>query len=66
MAEAVRSGRLLNLLFAAWVIASPWVLPGAPVSARWNDLLVGIALIVFTVRRGPVREHYAGWDRLII
>jgi hypothetical protein len=66
MAEVVRAGRYINLLFGVWMIAAPWLLSGASMGSRWNDIFVGLALIILSIPRGVVREHYAGWDRYII
>ena len=66
MAEVIRAGRFLNVLLGAWIIAAPWLLSGAGTAARWNDVIAGALLIVLSILRGPVRERYAGWDRLIV
>jgi hypothetical protein len=66
MAEVIRAGRFLNLLLGAWIIAAPWFLSGVTAGAKWNDVFVGIAVILISLPRGSVRERYAKWDRLII
>jgi uncharacterized membrane protein len=65
MAEVIRSGRYLNVMLGAWVIAAPWLLDGAPLAATWNDAISGALVIALSIPRGPVREHYAAWDHLI-
>jgi len=65
MAEVIRAGRYLNVVFGAWVMAAPWLLTGAARTAMWNDMLAGVVLIAASIPRGPVRERYAAWDRLI-
>jgi hypothetical protein len=34
--------------------------------ATWSDVIVGTAIVALSFRRGPVRERYANWDRLIV
>jgi hypothetical protein len=65
MAEVIRAGRFLNLLFGTWIIAAPWLLVGATLNFKLNNAVVGILLILFSLPRGPVRERYGAWDRLI-
>jgi hypothetical protein len=66
MAEVIRAGRFLNMLFGAWLIAAPWLLQGFSSGARWNGVLAGVALVLLSLPRGPVRERYAGWNSLIV
>jgi len=66
MAEVIRAGRFLNVLLGAWIIAAPWLLSGPGTTARWNDVLAGAIVILLSLPRGPVREQYAGWNRLIV
>ena len=66
MAEVIRAGRFLNVLLGAWIIVAPWFLSGATAGAKWNDVFVGVAVILLSLPRGSVRERYAAWDRLII
>jgi hypothetical protein len=65
-AEVIRAFRLVNLLFSVWLLIAPWATTGITASARWNDMLVGVAVGVLTLPRGPVRERYAGWSRLVL
>jgi hypothetical protein len=66
MAEVLRAGRFLNVLFGAWIIAGPWLLSGSPATARWNDVAAGAVLVLLSLPRGPINERYAAWDQLII
>ncbi len=66
MAEVVRAGRFLNVALGAWIIAAPWLLAGADTTAQWSGVLTGALVIVLSLPRGPVRERYAGWDRLVV
>ena len=66
MAEVTRAARFMNVLFAVWVLVAPWLLTGAPPAAQWGAAAVGIALIGLSLRRGAVRERYAGWDAWVV
>ena len=66
MAEVIRAGRFLNVLFGAWVIAAPWLLSGGNATARWIDILVGALVIALSLPRGQIRERYSAWDRFIV
>lgn len=66
MAEVIRAGRLLNVLFGGWIITGTWLISGASTSARWNEVVSGTVLILLSIRRGPVKNRYAAWDRWII
>jgi hypothetical protein len=65
MAEVVRAGRFLNVLFGVWLIVAPWLLSGASACARINDMIASVALILLSFPRGIVRERYGSWDRYI-
>ena len=64
-AEVVRAFRFLNILFALWLVVAPWVLTGASMAGRWNDVAAGVAVFALTLPRGAVRERYAAWDRFV-
>lgn len=64
-AEVIRAVRLLNLLLGAWLLIAPFALDGASDAGRWNTIGAGILVILLTLSRGPVRERYAAWDRMI-
>ena len=66
LAEVIRAGRFINVLFGAWVIVAPWLFSGATTSAKVNDLIAGVAIIALSIPRGPIRERYANWNRLIL
>ena len=65
MAEVIRAGRFVNILLGVWIVISPWLLFGTSPGAKWNDAIAGVAMILLTIPRGPIREHYAGWDRYV-
>jgi hypothetical protein len=63
--EVVRPMRAINMLFGAWLVIAPWLLGGANDMVIAADMLVGGLLIVLAIPRGPVRRHYANWDRYL-
>jgi hypothetical protein len=65
LAEVTRAVRFVNLLAGAWLVVAPWILGGAAAGAHWNGLLVGLAVMISSLPRGPIRERYGGWDRYI-
>lgn len=65
LSDVGRFVRFVNVLFGAWFIAAPRLLGGGTTAAVWNDVAIGIALILLSLPRGRVREHYGSWDRFI-
>lgn len=63
--EVVRPLRAINMLLGAWLVVSPWVLAGATPAGVAGVMLAGLALIALALPRGPIRHHYAGWDRAL-
>jgi hypothetical protein len=61
-AEVIRAGPFINVLFGGWIIAAPWLLNAASISAKVNDLIVGFAVLALSMPRGLVRDRYANWD----
>lgn len=66
MAEVIRAGRFINVLFGAWIAVAPWVLTGATSTSRWNGVIVGAVLILLSIPPGRVRERYGSWDRYVV
>ena len=65
--EVARAARFLNALLGLWLLAAPWMFEGAGSGlAVASSLASGIALIVLSIPRGPVRESYGGWDRYVV
>ena len=65
-AEVARPLRFINVLFGGWLIAAPWLLDGAGSALSvWNGVASGALLSALSLPRGPVRDHYAGWDRYV-
>ncbi len=67
MAEVARPLRFINVAFGLWLIAAPWLLPGADGAAVANSVVVGLVVIGLSLPRGTrSHEHYGGWDRYIV
>jgi hypothetical protein len=64
-AEVIRAIRWLNAPLGVWLIVAPWFLTDATSTARWSDAVIGLALVLLSLRRGSVREQYGGWNRYI-
>jgi hypothetical protein len=64
--EVGRAVRFLNVLFGTWLLIAPWALSGFAAGARWNDVLIGVALIVLSLRRGQISGRYSSWQPYII
>ena len=66
LGEVGRPLRFVNMLFGAWFILSPLLMDGATTASTVSDIIAGAALILLSIRRGPVRENYGGWNRYIV
>jgi hypothetical protein len=64
--EVARAARFVNVLLGVWLVAAPWLLAGGTPAARWNDLAVGVALVLLSFRRGQVAERFGSWDRYVV
>ena len=64
-AEVVRPMRYLNMVLGASLMAAPFIFT-AGIAATIASVVMGAGLIAFSVRRGPIRERYGNWDRVII
>jgi uncharacterized membrane protein len=66
MAEVGRTLRFINILFGAWIVLAPWVLTGSVASAKWNNVITGVAVILLSFPRGKVRDRYGSWQPYIV
>jgi hypothetical protein len=64
--EAARPARWINLPLGFWLLAAPWVFSGFTLVSQWNDLAIGLAVIVLTIRRGPIQSRFGSWDRYVV
>jgi hypothetical protein len=65
LAEAARPLRYVNAAFGVWLVAAPWVLVGYTTAGSAASVLGGLLLVVLALPRGPIRQHYGAWDRVI-
>jgi len=66
-AEVLRPLRFINMLLGAWLIASPFVLMSGRIDTLvvTHSIVVGALVIVLSIFRGPIKERYGDWDKLI-
>jgi nucleoside-diphosphate-sugar epimerase len=64
-AEVARPVRYLNVPLGAALFVTPFAY-GADATATAASLACGAALIALSLRRGPIRERYGAWTRLIV
>lgn len=64
-AEVVRTLRAVSGLAGLAVAATPFFTGQLGTAAGSNEIIVGIAIVALSLRRGSVRERYAGWQPLI-
>ena len=65
MGEVVRRGRYLNILLGLIIAVVPWFFTGGFTTLVVIDLVVGLALIPLSLRRGPKKEKYGLWDKYV-
>jgi uncharacterized membrane protein len=63
--EVVRPARLLNIPVGLWILAAPWLLTGHTAWSHWNNVIVGVAVIVLSIRRGRITERFGGWNAFL-
>jgi hypothetical protein len=58
----------INVVIGLWLIISPWALGYSQTTAMWNDVIVGIALIVLAGIRAAAPDRRAGlsWVNVVI
>ena len=64
MSEPLRAGRLVNLPTGLALAGLPWF-TDAPAVALVSASLTGVAIAILALWRGPVREQYGAWQKLI-
>jgi len=64
-AEVARPARYLNALLGAVLAAAPFMM-AADLATSAFSLVLGVALVVLSIRRGPIRERYGSWQRLVV
>jgi hypothetical protein len=58
--------RFINLLFGIALMGAPLLFDGGTPLADWAGGLAGVLLIVLSIPRGTVRNHYGSWDGVIV
>ena len=64
--EAARAARWINVPLGVWLLIAPWILSSNTSSALWNDMAVGVLILVLTVRRGSIKSRFGSWDRFVV
>lgn len=64
-AEVARPARYLNALLGAVLAAVPFMMATDLATSAFSVVL-GVALVVLSIRRGAIRERYGSWQRLIV
>ncbi len=66
MAEVVRTLRFLVTLLAIWSLVSQFFFDNSSLASLLIHILTAVALILFSLPRGKIREQYGSWNRYII
>ncbi len=64
-ADVARPARALNVLLGVGLIGVPFLFDGSSVAAAVTFGL-GIALVLLSIRRGPIQERYGNWNRWLV
>ncbi len=64
--EIVRPVRLLNVLVGLGVAAAPWLVHGTTDASRWNDVVVGVAVVMLSLPRGRIQQQFGDWNRYLV
>ena len=66
MGEVIRAGRYLNILLGLIVAGLPWLMNGSNLTADITGLVIGLAVALLAFRKGPQKEKYGTWDKLVV
>ena len=64
-ADVARPARLLNVLLGAALALKPMLFNGDSIATAVS-IGLGLALMLLSVRRGPIREQYGHWNRMLV
>jgi hypothetical protein len=64
--EPARAARWVNVLLGLWLLAAPLVLRDDTSDIRWPEAVAGVAIILLSLRRGPVSGRFGSWDRQVV
>jgi SPW repeat len=48
------------------VAAAPWLVHGTTDASRWNDVVVGIAVVILSLPRGRIQQQFGDWNRYLV
>jgi nucleoside-diphosphate-sugar epimerase/uncharacterized membrane protein len=65
LAEVARPVRYLNVLLGLALLVVPFIYD-ASMPVMLSELVCAVLLILLSLRRGPVRNQYGNWNRLIV
>lgn len=66
LAESARPARFVNVLLAVPLMAAPWMLEGGSLGADWAGVMAGVLLILASIPRGKIENHYGSWSRYLV
>jgi hypothetical protein len=65
MSEVARPVRFINIIFALWIIASPWILEPDNNEAMISSVISGIILIFLSLPKGKIEDRRGNIDKHI-
>lgn len=65
LAEVARPLRFVNVALGLWLLLAPWLVAGYSGVSIVASVVAGGLLILLTLPRGPIRNHYGARDRRI-
>jgi uncharacterized membrane protein len=66
LAEVARPARFLNVPLGVWLMVAPWFLDGGTLASRCNSALMGLAVVLASLPLGKLRDHYGGFDDIVL
>jgi hypothetical protein len=66
LGEPLRALRYLNLPLGLAAAVLPWLLEGGTTAGAFSGAVAGALVALSALPRGPVRERYGTWDRLVV
>ena len=65
-AEVIRIARYINIGISVLLVLAAFLVPGShPLTVILNAIVCAALVIIFSLFRGPVKEHYGSWDKMI-
>ena len=65
MAEVVRAGRYINVLFGVLLLLTSLIVGDRTVPVILTHIVISGLLVALSFRRGKILETYGSWNRLI-